>query len=205
MLRQAQQEGNSNGGTPAAFLSQLPRRHSGRLNVIWDNAPAHRGAAMREYLRTPGLGLGLVPPVFTRAGSAGVQPGLQCRRGHLGLDGRGGHRQPVPGKQRGGAGAGRQIPGQAVQPERRGETALPDRPAIKGRSTPAEFPVRFLASGKCTSHLGFGLEGLFRSTWYVFQMICGYPDSFLSSCLRKTTEVLELLFSAPYSSVPLET
>ena len=30
------------------------------MNVIWDNAPAHRGEAVREYLRTPGLGLKLV-------------------------------------------------------------------------------------------------------------------------------------------------
>ena len=27
---------------------------------LWDNAPAHRGEAVREYLRTPGLGLRLV-------------------------------------------------------------------------------------------------------------------------------------------------
>ena len=33
-------EGNSNPGTSAAFLEQLRERHSGRLNVIWDNAPA---------------------------------------------------------------------------------------------------------------------------------------------------------------------
>ena len=30
------------------------------LKVIWDNAPAHRGEALREYLQTPGLGLRLV-------------------------------------------------------------------------------------------------------------------------------------------------
>ena len=53
-------EGNSNSGTSAAFLEQLRDRHSGRLNVIWDNAPAHRGEAVREYLRTPGLNLRLV-------------------------------------------------------------------------------------------------------------------------------------------------
>ena len=41
MLRQAQQEGNSNSETSVAFLEQLRGRHSGRLNVIWDNAPAH--------------------------------------------------------------------------------------------------------------------------------------------------------------------
>ena len=28
--------------------------------MIWDNAPAHRGEAVREFLRTPGLGLRLV-------------------------------------------------------------------------------------------------------------------------------------------------
>ena len=44
-------EGNSNSGTSAAFLDQLRQRHSGPLQVIWDNAPAHRGEAVREYLR----------------------------------------------------------------------------------------------------------------------------------------------------------
>ena len=56
-------EGNSNSGTSVAFLEQLRGRHSGRLNVIWDNAPAHRGEALREYLRTPELDLRLVNPV----------------------------------------------------------------------------------------------------------------------------------------------
>ena len=45
-------EGNSNSGTSAAFLDQLRKGHAGPLNVIWDNAPAHRGEAVREYLRT---------------------------------------------------------------------------------------------------------------------------------------------------------
>ena len=58
-------EGNSNSGTSAAFLEQLRERHSGQLNVIWDNAPAplgklRSGEAVREYLRTPGLELRLV-------------------------------------------------------------------------------------------------------------------------------------------------
>ena len=53
-------EGNSNAGTSVAFLMQLKGRHPGLLQVIWDNAPAHRGEALREYLRTPGLGLRLV-------------------------------------------------------------------------------------------------------------------------------------------------
>ncbi len=53
-------EGNSNSGTSAAFLEQLRERYGGRLKVIWDNAPAHRGPAMRSYLETPGLNLRLV-------------------------------------------------------------------------------------------------------------------------------------------------
>ena len=53
-------EGNSNAGTSETFLRQLRERHFGPLNVIWDNAPAHRGEAVREYLRRPGLGLRLV-------------------------------------------------------------------------------------------------------------------------------------------------
>ena len=53
-------EGNSNAGTSSAFLRQLAEKHAGQLNVIWDNAPAHRGEAVREYLRTPGLGLRVV-------------------------------------------------------------------------------------------------------------------------------------------------
>ena len=63
-------EGTSNAGTSASFLMQLRERHSGRLNVIWENAPAHRGEALREYLRTPGLGLRLVNLPC-------LQPGLQ--------------------------------------------------------------------------------------------------------------------------------
>ena len=53
-------EGNSNAGTSSAFLRQLAERHAGQLNVIWDNAPAHRGEAVREFLQTPDLGLQLV-------------------------------------------------------------------------------------------------------------------------------------------------
>ena len=53
-------EGNSNSGTSVAFLQQLRKSHPGSLRVIWDNAPAHRGEALREYLRTPGLELRLL-------------------------------------------------------------------------------------------------------------------------------------------------
>ena len=53
-------EGNSNGGTSVAFLTQLRERYPGPLRVIWDNAPAHRGEAMRKYLETPGLEMRLI-------------------------------------------------------------------------------------------------------------------------------------------------
>ena len=53
-------EGNSNSGTSVAFLRQMRQRHSGPLKVIWDNAPAHRVEAVREFLQTPGLGLRLM-------------------------------------------------------------------------------------------------------------------------------------------------
>ena len=53
-------EGNSNSGASVAFLKQLKEKHPGPMKVIWDNAPAHRGEAMREYLRTPDLKLQLV-------------------------------------------------------------------------------------------------------------------------------------------------
>ena len=52
-------EGNSNSETTAAFLEPLRERRSSRLNVTWDNAPAHRGEAVREWLSKPGVNLRL--------------------------------------------------------------------------------------------------------------------------------------------------
>ena len=49
-------DGNSNAGTSAAFLMHPRDRHSGPMNVIWHNAPVHRGPAMRDFLATLGLG-----------------------------------------------------------------------------------------------------------------------------------------------------
>ena len=159
-------EGNSNAGTSAAFLAHLRERRPGPLRVIWDNAPAHRGEAVREYLGTPGLGLRLVNPRF--------HEGRLCRATArtstpMRLSGAGRERRLLaicaweprrlcracPGV---GRGEGRRLPSRTVQPERRGETALPDDPAIKGRSIPPRLPAGFPASGKCTSHLGFGLD-----------------------------------------------
>ena len=51
---------NCTAETSAAFLHQLRIKYSEQLIVIWDNGPAHRGPAMREYLATPGLNVRLV-------------------------------------------------------------------------------------------------------------------------------------------------
>jgi DDE superfamily endonuclease/Winged helix-turn helix len=56
----AQLQSTSSAATSVAFLKGLREEYSGELIVIWDNAPAHHGDALREYLRTPDLGLRLV-------------------------------------------------------------------------------------------------------------------------------------------------
>ena len=52
--------GNSTAESTTALLQQLRRNHPGPLVVIWDNGPAHRGEALRDYLTTPDLKLRLV-------------------------------------------------------------------------------------------------------------------------------------------------
>ena len=154
-------EGNSNSGTSAAFLDQLRKGHAGPLNVIWDNAPAHRGEVVREYLRTPELELRLVnlpgySPDFN-ADEAIWGWAREEATGNLCLGTKALVQQRV----------GNFLAGLG-QPERRGEAPLPDGPAVKGRSTPAKFPGRFPASGECTSHLGLGLGHLERELYLRF-------------------------------------
>ena len=52
--------GNSSAQTSVAFLPQLRARHATPLVVFWDNAPAHGGDPVRDYLRAPALQLRLV-------------------------------------------------------------------------------------------------------------------------------------------------
>jgi transposase len=52
--------GNTNAETSVAFLQQLRAKYHEPLIIIWDNAPAHRGDAMRAYLKTADLRLRLV-------------------------------------------------------------------------------------------------------------------------------------------------
>jgi transposase len=57
-------EGTTTAASTVCFLRRLRAHVAGPLIVIWDNGAAHRGPELREYLRTPDLGLRLValPP-----------------------------------------------------------------------------------------------------------------------------------------------
>ena len=87
-------EGNSKAVTSVPFLLQLRERHSGPLQVIWDNAPAHRREAVRDFLATPGLGLRLV-------NLPGYSPDFNADEAVWGWGREEGHRKPVPGDQAG--------------------------------------------------------------------------------------------------------
>jgi transposase len=52
--------GNSSAETSVSFLQQLRAHHTAPRVVFWDNAPAHGGDPLRDYLRTPELHLRLV-------------------------------------------------------------------------------------------------------------------------------------------------
>jgi transposase len=53
-------EGNSSAETSASFLQQLRAHYTEPLVIFWDNAPAHGGDPLRNYLHTPDLRLRLV-------------------------------------------------------------------------------------------------------------------------------------------------
>ena len=126
-------EGNSNSGTSVAFLEQLREKHPGPLQVIWDNAPTHRGEAVREYLRRPGLYLRLV-------NLPGYSPDFNADEAVWGWARGEATGQSLPGQQGGGAGKGPQLPGRAGHTERRGEAPLPDGPAVTGRKHSCRIP-----------------------------------------------------------------
>ena len=112
-------------GTSAAFLNQLRQRRSGQLNVIWDNAPAHRGEAVREYLRTPELELRLM-------NLPGYSPDFNADEAHLGL---GRERRPLeicvwgprPWCRRGSATSSPVWPSRSGEVKRRCRTVLQSR------------------------------------------------------------------------------
>ena len=52
--------GTSTAETSVSFLHQLRAHHTEPLVVVWDNAPAHGGDPLRDYLATPDVRLRLV-------------------------------------------------------------------------------------------------------------------------------------------------
>ena len=67
----AELKGNSSAVASRDFLAGLRKHVASPLVVIWDNSPAHRGEAIREFLRTPGLDLRLVAlPAYSPDGGA---------------------------------------------------------------------------------------------------------------------------------------
>ena len=145
-------EGNSNSGTLAAFLSQLLQRRAGPLRVIWDNAPAYRGEAVREYLRTPGLELRLLNlPRYSSDFNADEAVWGWAREeatGNLCLGGR----EPVQER------VGKFLAGLTSRKDevrRRCRTVLQSRAESLLRDS--RLPAGITTPGKCASHLGFGL------------------------------------------------
>ena len=139
-------EGNSNSGTSVAFLTQLKEKHPWPLRVIWDNAPAHRGEAVREYLRTPELELRLVnlpgySPDFN-ADEAVWGWAREEATGNLCLGSRAAVQERV----------GKFLAGLS---SRKDEVRRRCRTVLQSRAE--TLPPRFPAPGKCTSHLGFSL------------------------------------------------
>lgn len=56
-------DGSFNSARVAAFLLDLLRQIPGKIIVVWDNGPMHRGPAIRELLkRFPRLTLANLPP-----------------------------------------------------------------------------------------------------------------------------------------------
>ena len=137
-------EGNSNAGTSAAFLNQLRESYSGPLKVIWDNAPAHRGEAVRAYLGTSGLGLQLVNlPGYSPDFNAGEAIRGWLREeaaGNLCLGTKALVQERVSNFLSG-------LSSRKDEVKRRCRTVLQSR----AEGLPAKFP----ALRKCTSYLGF--------------------------------------------------
>ena len=127
-------EGNSNSATSVAFLKQLKKKHPGPLKVIWDNAPAHRGEAMREYLGTPGLGLQLV-------NLPGYSPDFNADEAIWGWAREEATGNLCLGSRAAGPEKGWPVPGGTQPPQSRSETALPDSPASQGGGITAKLPT----------------------------------------------------------------
>ena len=131
-------QGYSNAETSTAFLKQLRDKHAGPLNVIWDNAPAHHGDAMRAYLTTPGLRLRLVS-------LPGYSPDFNAAEAIWDWAREEGHRQPVLGHQSRSAGKVGTLLRPVGLPDGRSQAPLSDRLASAGGGAPQRCPSQFLS------------------------------------------------------------
>ena len=144
-------EGNSNSGTSVAFLKQLREKHPEPMRVIWDNAPAHRGEAVREYLRTPGLDLRLVNLPGT------ARTSTPMRRSGAGRERRRRAISAWAAGRRCRKRVGNFLAGLA---SRRDEVRRRCRTVLQSRAEALlPIPSTIPRLRQCTSHLGFGLGG----------------------------------------------
>jgi hypothetical protein len=109
--------GNTNAATSVTFLQPLREQHPEPLIVIWDNGPAHHGPELRATLTNPG-------PELAAGRTAGLQPGLQSGRSHLGLDSRRCNGEYVFWHRGQGAGEGRRLLRRTGRARGRSPTAL---------------------------------------------------------------------------------
>jgi hypothetical protein len=113
--------GNSNAETLVSFLQQLRAHHPTPLVVFWDNAPAHGGDFLRDYLTTPDLRLRLVRlPAYS--------PDFNAAK-HIWAWVRGGHRQHLLRHRGQGPRTRRSLLRRTRGPHGRGQTTLPHRVA----------------------------------------------------------------------------
>lgn len=111
-------EGNCTAATSLRFLRQLREQHAEPL-IVGPSAPWRGGAGVP----------GDAGPEAATCALAPVPPGLQRRRGHLGLGSGGGHPKHLSGDQGEGPRAGGSVPGKPERACRRGQAALSHDPA----------------------------------------------------------------------------
>ena len=185
-----------NSGTSAAFLKQLRDKHEGPLNLIWDNAPAHRGETVWHYLGTPGLELRLVNPRFHegRLCRAIYSPDFNVDEAAWGWV-----REEADGNLCMGMKA-------LVQERVRGfltdldssrddvNTALLDRPAGACRKAPVRTSTQFPTLSNCTSYLALPLVQQLNywlsSLYWTLRILSGISEGICNTMVQSGGEFL---------------
>ena len=142
-------------GCPVILVEAKRLGLSGRMASTEDRSRERE--AVREYLRRPGAEDG-EPPFSRGQALPGYSPDFNADEaiwGWAGVEGTGNLclRSRAAVQERVGSFLAR-LTSQKDEVKRRCRTV----PASKGRIPPARLPARSPTSGKCTSHLGFGLD-----------------------------------------------